>query len=178
MRRSAESDTGRRPRLWLHLPFRAAFLAGLWWVLVEGRSGTFAYGALVALLAGIVSLHMYPPSDFHVRPGAFIAFVPRFLWDSIRGGWDAASRALRPSLPIDPCIVDHPMGRATGPVGIALAYAMSLQPGTMAGDLSPRGLRFHAIDRTARLLRAAADNERRLSRVIREQARWREASDG
>lgn len=148
--------------------FRILALALLWLVLTEGAVSALPYGLPVVAIAVGTSLWLHPPTGRTVSVLLLLRFVPRFVSLIVRGGIDAALRALRPSLPIDPDFATFARRDPTGASGIALAYTTSLQPGTIVVDIEDRAFRLHVIDRSAAFQTVMTKNEASLSAVFDE----------
>ncbi len=125
---------------------RAAFLAGVWWILAEGAP-SWAFGMLVILFALGASLLIAPPHGHHIRLVGLVRFAVFFLRESLRGGVDVALRALHPRLPLAPALLAYDLRLAPGPARIFMVNVVSLLPGTLSADLSESGLSVHVLDR-------------------------------
>lgn len=145
---------------------RVFALTLVWIVLTEGSTPALAYGLPVVAIAVGASLWLHPPTGASVSLVRLSRFAPTFILLMIMGGIDAALRALRPSLPIDPDLATFMHRYPTGPSGIALAYTIGLQPGTIVVDIEERAFRLHVIDRTTALDTILAENAARLSAAL------------
>jgi multicomponent Na+:H+ antiporter subunit E len=122
---------------------RALVLAVLWWAIAGEPAWTFGVPA-VALAAG-ASLWLVPQrTPFRVLPA--LRFVAFFLWHSLRAGFDVARRALTPSLPLAPGIVEHRMRLPAGLARVIFVNTVSLLPGTLSVEVAGERLRVHALD--------------------------------
>lgn len=154
MAMTSHNDHGRNPaagrllRTGLEAAVRLALLAGLWWVIVEGRPGSWWVGGPVVVIAAVTSLTVYPASWLRISPIGVLMFLPRFVTRSVAGGVDVAWRAFSPSMPLDPGVMTRPHGLPDGPARVLFALTLSLQPGTVAGAMTNRGLEVHVLDRT------------------------------
>lgn len=146
----------------LALLARAAAFLGLWLVLTGGELNSLIYAAPVLLAATAISASLYPPRRSRPRFLALLLFAAGFLRLALMGGIDAALRALRPRMPIDPDLLFYRHRPSDDPIGIGLAYAISLQPGSLVARFEADGFRVHAIDRAAPVEAAIAATERRL----------------
>lgn len=134
-----------RWRLVSRLVLRGAALAAIWWALTEGRPGSWLVGGPVIVVAALVSLGLSAGSDW--SPGAWLRFMPFFVWHSLKGGVDVAIRAFQPSLPLDPLLVDYPLRLPPGPAPVFMANVASLLPGTLAAGIHGDRLQVHVLDR-------------------------------
>jgi multicomponent Na+:H+ antiporter subunit E len=154
-----------------------ALLIGAWWVITEGGAGGVGGWsvAAAAALAGVyvrgrlAPAHAAPAGTARHRlsPMGLLAFVPYFLWQSLRGGTDVALRAMGPGLRLAPDLLDHPMALPPGPARTLFTGTLSLLPGTFSADLEGDTLRVHVLDRTGDVGTRIAELERRVAAVYR-----------
>lgn len=117
----------------------------VWWVLVDPRPGAWIAG-LIALAAGIgLHLALGGRKDTKVQVGGLATFVPYFLWQSVKGGWDVSRRALTPTLPLNPDLLTYSLSLPPGPPRVFLTNALSLLPGTFGADLRGDDLIVHLL---------------------------------
>ncbi|AHY48238.1 Na+/H+ ion antiporter subunit (plasmid) [Rubrobacter radiotolerans] len=147
----APNSVSRRTNIWKRwslrgLP-RAAALSGLWLVLTGGSTDTWYIGAVFVVAATLASLALLPDDrrGWRVSAGGALRFTLFFLKESLVGGADVALRALRPSLPLDPDIVDHTSRLPESHARVFAACVMSLLPGTLSAELDRRELRIHSL---------------------------------
>jgi multicomponent Na+:H+ antiporter subunit E len=144
--RSPMAPPGAPIRLWLTtLAVRlAAGTAG--WLALTGEFGSMRYGIPVVAALVAMSLLLLPP-----RPRLPLWRVPLLLpwlfWESLRGGVDVALRAARPNMPLEPALIDIPLGDTDRRMRIALAYVLTLLPGTLAAKVGRDRIELHVIDR-------------------------------
>lgn len=128
------------------LGVRAAILLGVWLALTGGEAA-WPWGILLALAATAASVAHMP-----VRFGRFEAmlrFVPRapfLLREALVSGWDVATRALHRRMRLRPAFLDVELRRDLPRLPMAVAYAVTLIPGTLAVTLTPRRVHLHVID--------------------------------
>ncbi|MGB5261295.1 MAG: Na+/H+ antiporter subunit E [Gammaproteobacteria bacterium] len=130
---------------------RVALLAGLWWLIVQGRVDAWVIGLPSVALATFASIQLgnqvLPRWSLTGLPG----FIGLFLRESVRGGIDVARRTLGPSLRIQPGFrryrlhISHPAAR------VLLINCIGLLPGTLAADLDGDHAELHLLDLTADL---------------------------
>ena len=123
-----------------------AILAGLWWLIVQGRADAWLIGLPAVALATLASIRLgSTPLSRLSLPGLF-AFLALFLKESIRGGIDVALRTLGPGLRIKPGFhryrlhISHPAAR------VLLINCIGLLPGTLAADLDGDHAELHLLD--------------------------------
>jgi len=134
-----------RSRLWAAAS-RAAVLAGLWGALTGGAAGSWLVGVPVVILATLTSQALWTRRTGWLSPLALLRFAVHFLRESLRGGVDVARRALLPSLPLCPALVELQSRIAPGPAEVFLANVLSLMPGTLSVDLRGSILTLHTLD--------------------------------
>jgi multicomponent Na+:H+ antiporter subunit E len=155
----------RRSRAATFVSRAAAFLA-LWLVLAGTAMADTAFGVAASCVAAWASVALLPPGATRLRPVALAAYVPHFLWQSIRGGWDVAWRALQPGLPLAPGFVDYRPRLSPGPARQFVASLSSLLPGTVPVADDGQRLRYHCLDTQAPVAEALAAEEGEFSRVL------------
>ena len=144
---------------------RALVLALVWWAISEGQREAAGFGAVMVLLAVAVSFALAPGSTFALRPLGFAQFVPFFLWQSLRGGFDVVRRAVDPRMPLSPTVISYPL-RLQGRVPrVAMALTLSLMPGTLAVRIHGQEnlIRIHVLDDQLPVTAAMAALENRLA---------------
>ena len=121
-------------------------LAGLWWLIVQGRADAWLVGLPAVALASLASFHLGSQTLPRVSLTGLFAFVALFLYESVRGGVDVARRTLGPGLRIQPGFrryrlhIRHPAAR------VLLVNCISLLPGTLAADLDGDHAELHLLD--------------------------------
>jgi multicomponent Na+:H+ antiporter subunit E len=143
----------------------AAFLA-LWVVLAGAAPADVAFGVLASLAAAWTSVRLLPPSGGRIRAAAAAAYAGRFLWQSIRGSWDVARRAVDPRLPLAPGFVEVRPRLVPGPARELFASLSSLLPGTVPVADDGERLRYHCLDTGQPVAADLADEEAALARAL------------
>jgi multicomponent Na+:H+ antiporter subunit E len=135
------------------LPFAKAFavrafgLALLWWILSEGQlHDEWTLPVLTVVVAAGSSLLLWEPGAWRWRLIGFLRFVPYFLGQSFLGGVDVARRAMQPSMPLRPGLVEARLRIEHTPARVCLAWIISLLPGTVVANLSGRQITIHSLD--------------------------------
>ncbi|MFP4560619.1 MAG: Na+/H+ antiporter subunit E [Thiohalorhabdus sp.] len=147
------------------LPLAAA-LAFLWALLTGGSAASWALGLPFIALAVGLAVRLRAGPAFALRPAAAAAFLPVFLLLSLRGGWDVAIRAFRPSLPLAPGRITYPCRLPAGPPRLLFGNVLSLLPGTLFLADREGDLDIHVLDRNAPLTRDLAALEARVARLF------------
>jgi multicomponent Na+:H+ antiporter subunit E len=124
-------------------------LAGLWWIIVQGRADAWLVGLPAVALATLASIRLGSHSLPRLSPAGLLAFLLLFLRESVRGGIDVARRTLGPGLRIVPGFhryrlhIRHPAAR------VLLINCIGLLPGTLAADLDSDHAELHLLDTSA-----------------------------
>ncbi len=139
-------------------------LAGFWWLLSGGSTGSWLVGLPAIALALWLTRGGGPISAALPSPGGLLRFVPFFLRESVRGGLDVAARTLAPRLRIAPGLSTYRTGLSGNGARLLFANCVSLLPGTLAADLDGDLLRLHLLD-------AGLDPDPELRRLERAVAR-------
>jgi multicomponent Na+:H+ antiporter subunit E len=123
-----------------------AILAGLWWLIVQGRADAWLIGLPAVAFASWASIRLGGNELPGLSLGGLVAFIALFLRESIRGGVDVTRRTLGTSLRIEPGFrryrlhISHPAAR------VLLINCIGLLPGTLAADLDCDHAELHLLD--------------------------------
>ncbi len=132
------------------IAFKRIVIFGLIWLaLTKGDPAGFAVGFAAAIASGWLSLRLLPPGGPHgpfVSLLALARMLPFFLWRSVLGGIDVASRALHPRMPLKAGWVIVPTGLPRGGARAALGGEFSLLPGTLVAGSVGDDLLVHCLD--------------------------------
>jgi multicomponent Na+:H+ antiporter subunit E len=123
------------------------FLAfmGIWWMLA-GKVVEVGIPAALAIGVGLLLYFLLGGGrGDRLRPAGLITFLPYFIRQSVRGGWDVSRRALSPGMPLNPELLRHDLTLPAGPPRIFLTNALSLLPGTFGADLDGDVLVVHLL---------------------------------
>ncbi|PKP05039.1 MAG: Na+/H+ antiporter subunit D [Bacteroidetes bacterium HGW-Bacteroidetes-6] len=110
-------------------------------------------GAIVSALIGLLfcrnctvlqSVRLTPKSFAYA-----FAYVFVFSWDLLKSNIDVASRVLKPSLPINPGIVEVKTILKSNIGKMMLANSITLTPGTLTVDIRDDRMYIHWIDVTS-----------------------------
>ncbi len=163
---TTDYKTAGRP-LAVSIALRGGSLILLWWVLTEGilEDPAFVLGSVA--LALYASYRLIPRGEWHWRPLALGRFLPYFLSKSLMGGIDVASRAFRPTMPLQPEIIKFPL-RVSGKPALLMAWIASLLPGTASVYLENGTLRVHVLDTRLPVHKNLRELERRVESLCPE----------
>ena len=123
-----------------------AILAGLWWIIVQGRADAWLVGLPAVALATLASVHLGRPALPRLSLTGLFAFLALFLRESIRGGLDVARRTLGPRLLIEPGFHRYRMHTSHPAARVLLINCIGLLPGTLAADLDGDHAELHLLD--------------------------------
>lgn len=143
---------------------RALLFALIWWMLTDGAMDSWQVGAAMVLFSTLVSVLMLPPFFWSLT--GIVAFVPFFLWHSLRGGVDVAKRAFHPKLPIAPEILKYPLQLPPGLPRVFMANIVSLLPGTLSAELGENCLHVHVLDERKDFLSELEKVEQRVAAIF------------
>lgn len=133
--------------LWHSGLVRTALFASAWLVLTEGNPSAWVFGVLAVPAAAALSLWLLPP-EHPIKLRRVIAILPKFLWESVKGGVDVAWRAFKPRMPIAPGWVVVPVA-LPDTAQVVLSAELSLMPGTLVAGTQDQQLLVHVLDRHA-----------------------------
>ena len=125
---------------------RTTILAGLWWLIVQGRADAWLIGLPAVALASFASVQLGNQALPRLTLTGLPGFLGLFLRESVRGGIDVARRTLGPTLRIQPGFrryrlhISHPAAR------VLLINCIGLLPGTLAADLDGDHADLHLLD--------------------------------
>lgn len=125
---------------------RLVAFSALWLLLTGGDLGTPYVGALAVVSAAALSVYLLPAgSGWRWTPGGTLRFVPFFLWQSLSGGFDIALRALRPSLPLEPELVEYRFSLTDRTARLFITGTVGLLPGTLGARLEGDTMYVHSL---------------------------------
>jgi len=140
----------QRQRVGIGVVARFVGYAALWWI-ISGGEGGWLWGIPAVLIAAL--FNPFSGSErwrWHL-PG-LVVFVSVFIWLSLRSGLDVAWRALHPSRPLDPALVDVAWSLDSWHARLFFANLINLMPGTLCVRITEQGMTVHCLGRTERTL--------------------------
>lgn len=149
---------------WSTVASRGLLFSILWWILTDGSVPSWTIGAPAVIFAVMTSVALLPPVPLAWR-GLF-HFVPFFVWRSVLGAVDVASRAFHPRVPIDPLIIDYPLRLPPGLPQVIMANIVSLLPGTLSTTLDGRTLQIHVLDGRVDPMTGLQELEQRVAQMF------------
>jgi multicomponent Na+:H+ antiporter subunit E len=148
--------------------YTLGFFVLIWLLLTGDDWKSWLVGLPVVVMASWSVLRLRASADGRFYFVGLLKFIPYFIWESVLGGIDVASRVMRPKMRIAPGFIDYRM-RLTQPSARRLfVNSLSLLPGTLAADLDEECLRIHALDRGVGLKDEIVRLERMVSAVYGE----------
>jgi multicomponent Na+:H+ antiporter subunit E len=160
---------GGAPWRWPDVFLSLMLAALLWWVLVGGDSASWVVGVPVVAAAVWSAWRLRSDDAGRISLRGLLRFIPFFLWESIRGGVDVASRVLRPRMAIRPGFISYTTALHTPAGRLLFVNCISLLPGTLAADIADDELRVHTLDIEGDTGRELSRLERRVAAVYGEQ---------
>lgn len=158
--RSWRSSVGMAVTLLARISTRLLSLVALWWIVTEGRPGSWGVGVPVVLLATLLATAASAGRRWRLRPTALARFAAHFLVGSVRGGIDVALRVLSPRLRLSPGFLTHRLTLPEGAPRLLLVDVLSLMPGTLTVDLVEDVLHLHALNAGPHVTHEIAELER------------------
>jgi multicomponent Na+:H+ antiporter subunit E len=129
-----------------HVLSPAILMAVLWWVLTDGQAGSWVVGIPVVILATGASLWFHSHELWNWRLAGLVRFLPVFIWQSVRAGFQVAILAFHPRCPLAPGLLTYRLRLPAGPSRIFFTNTMSLSPGSFSADLEEDRLIIHVLD--------------------------------
>jgi multicomponent Na+:H+ antiporter subunit E len=147
--------------------FKRIFGFALLWALLTGASWRDPVIATVALL-GVTfsSFLLWPSGALKVHLAGLPDLTLYFICNSIRGGLDIAYRALAPSMPLQPGLIEFESRLTDNASLVLFAWLINLMPGTATVRLQDRRLTVHLID-TSRYGEGLRLLEHKVARFLR-----------
>ena len=136
----------------------------VWWALSGGVAGSWVIGVPAVLCALLVSAVLLPPTQ--LVWWQLVAFIPFFLWQSLKSGVDVALFAFRPRMSLAPKLIDYPLRLPLGLAQVTMINVISLLPGTLSAKLNKGVLTVHVLDSQGNYLADLQSLEQRLERIF------------
>lgn len=147
------------------LVLRLFLFSLIWWVLAEGVIREPLFPVIAVIMAVAVSLPLWPPRSWRWHPLEVLRFIPWFLWNSILGGFDVAMRACRPSMQLQPEIVEFESSIGKNPT-LLFVWTVSLLPGTACIRIdNDTQLKIHILSNSPEIIAKLHELERRLAKL-------------
>ncbi|MDH5300873.1 MAG: Na+/H+ antiporter subunit E [Gammaproteobacteria bacterium] len=160
-RHSIKSD--RPPHLLSSFMFRFSLLLIIW-LTISGSIHSLWFGLPLAVISSYLSIR-FSPSTYRLRLIPSILFIPFFLRESIRGGFDVARRAFSIKPVVNPAFTDYPLSLPEGAPRILFANIISLLPGTLGTGFQGNSLRIHVLDSSTNITSELKSLETRIAAI-------------
>ena len=151
----------------------AAIFTLLWIVLTQGDASSWLIGGVVvpvAAVCAVLLLNRTPACPGYPEPritvSGIIRFIPFFLWQSLRGGWESAMFAILPNRQVRPGFINYRTGLPAGRPRLYLLHVVSLLPGTVSAAVDAYHLTIHALDTSADHVAALQECEARVAALF------------
>ncbi len=146
---------------------RFALLMLLWLTLMPSLLWyDLLFGVLASCAATYLSLQLLPLGSIRVRWLPLVMLMPRFVWQSVRAGWDVAWRAFHPKMPLAPGFVSYSTELAQGVPRCSFSTLTSLMPGSLACEQEAKRIVYHVLDHQIDHEQQLAAEETLLHRVF------------
>ncbi|HLT14539.1 MAG TPA: Na+/H+ antiporter subunit E [Marinobacter sp.] len=145
---------------------RSLSLFVVWWVLTLGDASGLGFGIVVSVIVAALSIRLFPPSGYRLRPFGLLLFFRYFLLRSVLAGLDVARRVLAPTLPVNPGEITLSLRLPEGSPRWLLANTLSLMPGTLSVLLDGDQLTLHCLDVSEPVEPDLREAERQIARVF------------
>ncbi len=146
----------------------------VWVLLTQGDMRSWIIGILVVPLSTWCALHLFQPTAEHavqkhrakIHLGAALQFIPYFLQQSFKGGWESALFAIIPSRRVRPAFVRYTTGLPDGSARLVFINVVSLLPGTVSAGIQGEQLHIHVLDAQADNLKALHECENQIAKLF------------
>ena len=119
----------------------------LWYALAGSDTASWIIGVPAVLSVTALSLVLSSSLSLNINLPAVFHFIPFFLYQSFRGGFDVMRRALSFQQLLDPGLVSYTSFLPEGSARIFFVNTISLLPGTLSAKLQGSQVTIHTLDR-------------------------------
>lgn len=130
------------------IPFPRLSMAAwilIWLVWTGGEPAGWIIG-LPMLAGAFLLLQQLGAPRLRLSAVGLARLIGFFLFESLRGGWDVARRALRRDMRLCPDLHDYDTRLCEGPARVFLINCISLMPGTATVEREEGHLKLHVLD--------------------------------
>ena len=146
----------------------AAIFLVIWLLLTNSDPASLLIGLPAIAGALILARSLAPAKARTLSVSGMLGFIPYFLRESLRGGWNVARATLSPRMRLTPFFVDYRISLDNDGGRIFFTNCVSLLPGTLAAKLDGRHLRVHVLDDRSDPLRDLEQLEARIEAIFPE----------
>ena len=144
----------------------AAIFLLIWLLLTSGDPGSLIIGLPTIAGALFLARRLAPEKDRAVSVTGIVNFIPYFLLESLRGGWNVAQATLSPRMRLSPVFIDYRISLDNDGARVFFTNCVSLLPGTLAAKLDGSHLRVHVLDDRCDSLRELKELETRIAAIF------------
>ncbi len=146
------------------------FFSALWCLLTRGDLASWTFGIFLVPLATWSAINLFQEKErekhqhqlqLHLFP--FLRFIPYFLTQSLKGGWECATYAIFPQRKVNPGFLQYTTYLPAGRPQLFFVNTISLLPGTVCVGWENEKLTIHAIDKNADHIKSLEDCERHIA---------------
>ena len=130
---------------WRHIPNVAVF-AALWALLSGGAVNSWVVGLPAVFITAWAAARLQAGSSWDFSFIGLFRLLPFFIFESLRGGIDVASRTLAPKVRIAPGFSTYNTQLKKLQARVFFANCICLLPGTLAADWQGEQLTVHLLD--------------------------------
>ena len=155
----------------------AAIFLVIWLLLANGDPASMVIG--LPAIAGALFLvrRLAPPTIRACSVRGTLGFIPYFLRESLRGGWNVARATLSPYMQLSPVFIDYRISLDNDGARVFFTNCVSLLPGTLAARLDGCDLRVHVLDDRSDPLRELEELEMRIASIFTDRRDAAETAD-
>jgi multicomponent Na+:H+ antiporter subunit E len=140
----------------------------IWLLLVNGDPASLAIGLPTIAGALFLARRLAPEKDRTLSVTGILNFIPYFLLESLRGGWNVARVTLSPRMQLSPVFIDYRIALCKEGARVFFTNCVSLLPGTLAAKLDGSHLRVHVLDDSSDPLGDLEQLEAHIGAIFRE----------
>lgn len=144
---------------------RLSLYALVWWILAGGDAASWGWGLPAVFMAALLNPF---PANGRLRPAprVLLRFAGVFVLWSLRGALDVGWRALQPSRPLSPALLDYPWQLESRSSRVFLANLINLMPGTLCVRITDTAMTVHVIGNAERTLVGLAHLEHLVGELL------------
>jgi len=126
---------------------RGLFFSLVWWIAAEGRLDAWPLALAGIGAATAASLVLVPPAEaMRLSPTGLLVFLGYFIRQSLLGGFQVASLALRFRPALRPALIELPLDLPPGLPRLLFTATLGLMPGSLGVRLDRDSLEVHVLD--------------------------------
>lgn len=124
----------------------ALILAVLWVILAGADPGSWIVGVPTVAFALWARSRLSAAGLRGLSPLGTLRFLPYFLWESLKGGFDVALRVLGPRVRVSPGYLAYRLGLTRPSARVLFMNVVNLLPGTLTADIQGDRALIHVLD--------------------------------